>query len=597
MFKHRRMAVRPEKPVVLSWLARVDWQEETPSRGSFEVLVRHLFARLLSSVSLDAGDDASVSGTAQVAYAAALPTLLFALYLFPAYHQPFGKPGLWVQATHHFFYVDASFATMGLATVLLWDGIFPDALDALILTHLPIAGRRMLAARVVALVIFLGGILLGMSLLGILFFPAVAELPGLFIRHVFVHAFAVLTSGLCAIFSVVALQGIVVCCSSQRWGQILSTVFQSACVLFFTMLLILEPLISHLLPSLLSFSSSMLRWFPPFWFLGLYEHLLLHAGAPPVFAPLAKSGLVATALVMLVSLVTYPAAHDRRTRQVIEGVDVPTRSAAPSLLLAELLGHTVLRDSRGRAIFLWISQTLPRTRRTRLLLAFIAALILAAPLSVLLLRLVPATHAGNWLIFEVAHLAIPATAFFTITGLRTAFHAPVAQRGAWAFRVIHGRPDAAHRLGAEVWAAVCGCSVTTLTALLIYQVIPPALRDAWSIPGQVLIGALLSVLLADLLFLQERATPFTEPRASTVNDLSFTVVLYFVLFPVSALAFVSLEAWAEVSQTRGLLVLLIAVLTHGFLRLLHTFNAKGAALGTGMEEEALLPGEIGLRDG
>ncbi len=596
MFRHRQPAGRPEKPVVLSWLARVEWQEKTPPRGSFEVLVRHLFARLLSSVSLDAGDDASVSWTAQAAYAAALPTLLFALYLFPAYHQPFGKPGLWVQAAHHLFYVDASFATMGLATVLLWDGIFPDALDALILTHLPIAGRRMLAARALALAIFLGGILLGTSLLGILFFPAVAELPGLFIRQVFVHAFAVLASGLCAIFSVVALQGIVVCCSSQRWGQMLSTLFQSACVLFFAMLLILEPLISHLLQSLLV-SSSTLRWFPPFWFLGLYEHLLLHAEAPPVFAPLARSGLVATALAVLVSLVTYPAAYTRRTRQAIEGGDAPTHSAAPSLLLAELLGRTVLRDGRGRAIFFWISQTLPRTGRTRLLLAFVTALILAAPLAVLLLRLVPATYTGNLLIFELAHLAIPAAAFFTIIGLRTAFRAPVAQRGAWAFRVIYGRPGAVHRLGAEVWAVLYGCIVTTLTTLLIYQVIPPTLRISWSIAGQVLVGALLSVLLADLLFLEEHAIPFTELRVSTVNDLSFTVVLYFVLFPVAALAFVSLESWIEVSRMRGLLVFVIAALAHGFLRLLHISDAKRTISGTGMEEEALLPGEIGLRDG
>lgn len=93
---------QPEKPVVLSWLAQVQWQEKARPHSSFEVLARHLLARLLQSMALGIDEDVSISQAAQLAYAAALPQLLFALYLFPAYHYPLGKPGFWAQASHHF---------------------------------------------------------------------------------------------------------------------------------------------------------------------------------------------------------------------------------------------------------------------------------------------------------------------------------------------------------------------------------------------------------------------------------------------------------------------------------------------------------------
>ncbi len=576
---------------MLSWLARVEWQERARPRGSFEVLVRHLFARLLHSTTLDVDDAASAGRTAQLAYAAALPTVLFALYLFPAYHNPLGKPGFWEQASHHFFYVDASFAVMGLAAVLLWDGLFPDPLDALILTHLPVAASRMLAARVLALVVFLGGILLGTCLLGILFFPAVADLPVPFLRHILAHAAAVFASGLCAVFAVLAPRGAVVCCFSQRWAQRLSTMLQAACVLLFTVLLVVEPLLGHLLPSLLA--SPAWRWFPPFWFLGLYEHLLLGAGAQAAFAGFARSGLLALAALAVATAAFYPAAYARRTRQLIEGA--PSRTGALSRLAGQLLRPVLPGDGRSRAVVCWIGQTLPRLPRTRLLLAFFAALVLAAPFSVLLLKLAPATPADAALALRIARLAPPLAALLTVAGLRAAFRLPAAERGAWAFRGVHGRAQAAHRRGAEVWAACCGAAAAVLTTLLTLLALPQSARAAWSVRGQAFTGALLALLYADSLFLRERPIPFTERRAATVNDLSFAVVAFFAVLPGLAFASAAAEAWLEGSRLRTLCVSAGAALAHCGLRRLRARMSKGEAGLPDMEEELLLPGEIGLR--
>jgi hypothetical protein len=180
-------------------------------KSSFEVLVRHLLDRLLASESLGAGEE-TATRVLQMAYAVALPGVVGALFLFPLYHSPFLGPRLfWAQATDHFFYLTYGFVVMGLVTVLLWDLLFPDLLDVFILISLPIAAKKLLFARVTALAIFLGVALIGTNGLGVLFLPAVADLHGMWIRHVVAHAVSVGLCGLFAIAALIAMQGLFVC--------------------------------------------------------------------------------------------------------------------------------------------------------------------------------------------------------------------------------------------------------------------------------------------------------------------------------------------------------------------------------------------------
>ena len=580
------MAQPAEKPVVLSWLAQANWQAKEPHRTPFEVLVRHFFARLLSSATLNEGDDASVEWIAQTAYAAALPTLLFALYLFPAYHSPLGKPPFWVQATHHFFFVDASFALMGLATVLEWDLLFPDPLDALMLTPLPIQKGKLLRAKVFALAILLGGLLLWTSCFGIVFFPGTADLPNI-VRHFAAHAIEVLMAGLCAIFFVVAVQTLAICCCGRRLARTLEPLLQTACVLLFTMSLVLEPVIATLLHPLLTSPSRAASFFPPFWFFGMYEHLL--GGS---FAALARTGLLWTGILVVLAIAAYPVAYARKTRQAIEGA-IPTKHRIFSFGLPAY--RLILKDSRSRAIYAWIGQTLPRTPRTRLLLAFFAALVLALPAAVLMLKLRPDTEQGNALLLQIARLAIPMTPVLTIAGLRIALRAPVAKTGAWAFRVMQGRPNGAHLAGAQTWVTVCACFSTVLMISAAYLVLPPPLRGSLHLRSQIVIAFTLPVLFTDLLFMRETTIPFTEPRVSSVNDLSFAVSAFFVLFPVLAFALVAAEPWIGSSWFHCAEVFAASIAADWLIRLQRNKRRRESSGQSDMEEEPLLPGEIGLR--
>ena len=68
--------------------------------------------------------------------------------------------------------------------------------------------------------------------------------------------------------------------------------------------LFLFPLLSHFLDALLRSNSRAVFWFPPFWFLGLYEHLLRGESAAPVFLHLAHIAERATTVAVIMALVT-----------------------------------------------------------------------------------------------------------------------------------------------------------------------------------------------------------------------------------------------------------------------------------------------------
>ena len=109
-------------------------------QNQFGVLVAHLLHRFFHNELLASDDE--TKRVMVIAYAAALPGLLVAMFLFPAYHgfppHPLHRP-FWSQASDHYFYAMYSFLVMGAATVYEWDLLFPDLLDIFVLSVLPIA--------------------------------------------------------------------------------------------------------------------------------------------------------------------------------------------------------------------------------------------------------------------------------------------------------------------------------------------------------------------------------------------------------------------------------------------------------------------------
>lgn len=536
-----------------------------PETTVFEALIRHILDRLVNNEAL--GEDIP-SRITQLAYAIALPGVLVALYLFPAYHQPhaIGPRPEWLQIADHYFYVVYAFVIMGSVIVFEWDLLFPDLLDVFVLTTMPISQRRLLLARLCALAIFFTLTLLGTNILGTLFFPAVADLHWMWWHHLAAHFAAIAVAGAFTASFFVALQGMLLCVFGRRLFQWVSPVVQAFSILLLLSILFLFPLQAGNLKPLLQSASATVRFFPPLWFLGLYEYLLWGRATLPIFAELARTGLLATAFTIILAVATYPIAYARRTRQLIEGSAASHRRSSMAGATRRLLHLTFLRSPQYRAVYHFVSQTLLRTPRLHLYLSIYAGLGLSLALSGILLLRIQSGHVGFAFSSYGIRCAIPILVFFTVIGLRTALRASVGLRGNWLFHVIHGNPLREHLYAADRWVALCASLVSLVAVAALRTLAPSDLRGLWSTLTQLLVAIGMSVLLTDVFFLRAHTIPFTAIRQPSTKDLPISFVLYFVIFPAFVLYIASLELWIEASPGHFITMAFLFLMAHLGLR-------------------------------
>jgi hypothetical protein len=591
MFSGLRIFAPPEFPVlsleVQAQLPLVEAQEQS----QFRLLVRHLLERFFNNEMVSADGDAKAR-LLQVVYAIALPGMVVALYLFPLYHAPLERP-FWSQASDHYFYVLYSFVSMGAVSIFAWDLLFPDLLDLFVLSPLPIAGTRLFSSRIVAACLFLGVFLLGSSALGAVFFPLLSEAPGL-PRHLLAHVLAVLGSGAFAAAWILSVQAVMVTVIGERFSRAISPFLQGISMMLLLTILLLFPVSSQFLEVLVNQPAA--RYFPPFWFLGIYETLLAGSSSLPVFIGLAKAGCVALAAVFALTIVSYPLAYRRRMRYLIEGSETfDTRNLAIAPIYG-VLHATLLRNAMQRGIYHFISCSLLRTQRHRVYMAMYGGLGLALLVACTVLLRVSHGHLGLVLSPDGLRAAVPIAAFWTIAGLRTAFLSPTDRRGGWIFRVILGRPTSA-QLGTTVrWILPCVLGLTLGMVALINRVAPPELRGWNSLSCQVLVAVGLCLLLTDALFLKVRTIPFTGEARAPATNLAFVLLQYFGFFPPLVLLWVGLEPWLEASVWHVVGMVAVIGAVHLALLRIHSKDAEYHANLIDLDEdEEEFPQRLGLR--
>lgn len=564
MISLRRILRGPSQNVrSLAVLAQETVPEQQPS--AFEVLTRHLLDRLVHNKAL--GEEIPTR-IVQLAYMFALPGVLMALYLSASYHQPhaIGPRPFWLQISDHYVYSMYAFVVMGAVIVFEWDLLFPDLLDVFVLSSLPIPHRKLLLGRLLALAIFLTLVLLGTNMLGTLFFPAVADLRGMWWRHVSAHFVAVAMAGAFAASFFVALQGVLLCMLGRKIFGWISPLVQAISIVVLLTILFLTPLLSTHLRPILESNSLMARLFPPFWFLGLYERLLWGSSVLPVFVPLATTAVLATLSALAITLLTYPLAYTRRTRQLIEGSSNSWQRNWIFNLFRPILHATILRSPQQRAIYHFVSQTLFRTPRLRLYLSLYAGVAISLAMSgILLLRISP-EHIRLGFSDWGLRAAVPIFAFLLPIGIRTALNAPIGIKGSWLFHVIHGKPLPEHLQGVYCWVILWVGAVATVVASVVHSIAGTAQQDTLALLTQILFGIGLTILLTDIFFLRFHDIPFTTARTPATTDLPVSFVRYFVLFPFFVLYAVDRERWIETSPSHLGVVILLLLAFHMALR-------------------------------
>jgi hypothetical protein len=586
----------PTKHPVLSLAVQAETFTAKREQSQFEVLAHHIFYRFLHNELLTSDDD-ETNRVMLISGAIAVPGLLVALFLFPPYHgfppHPLHRP-FWAQVADHYFYVMYSFVVMGAATVYEWDLLFPDLVDVFVLSVQPIASRRLFFARVLALAIFLGLVLFGTSILGIVFLPLVAELPS-FLRHLLAHSTAVFASGMFAAATFLALQGILLNLVGENIFRRITPLLQGASIMLLLAILLLHPTITRSLEPLLA-SAPAVRFFPPFWFLGIYQRLLLGPSAPAIFHEFTRIGCYALLLMLAGTVITYPLAYRRRVRQLIEGgraIDTPSRTARP---FQRILQATILRLPAQRAIFHFISQTILRAQRQRVMLAMYGGLGIALTLSEMLVFRVGGGHVRPALLPSGIRSAIPVMIFLTVAGLRSILTSSIDRRGAWLFRVIIGRPSAGHFAGTRVWVTLWAAFIGIATAVTLHALSPESLGSRLTTLNQLLVAVGVSPLLADILFFSVRSVPFTHTRKSSITDLPLVIVRYFVLFPFLVAIIVHNESWTEASAIHFVKTLIFLVAAHLLLLKTYSRSLSQSTLDTPPDEADEFPQRLGLRD-
>jgi hypothetical protein len=568
-----------------------------PERSQFELLVRHLLDRFLNNDMVSVEEDTK-KRLILAAVVIAVPQLIFALFLYPVYHgvppiRPL-KPPFWSQVNHHYFYVMYSFVVMGVVTVFEWEQLFPELLDVFVLSTLPIPVRSLFWARIAALVMFLVMFLVVINLLGAVFFPLVVDLPGL-VRHVVAHVVTVGIAGVFVAAFFLGLQGVLIIVLGRRLSRMISPFLQGLLMMMMLTVLILSPMVMMFLQPLLESDSVVARYFPPFWFLGMYEWMLAGSSTLPVFTVLARMGIFATLLVMLVVVVTYPLAYRCRTRQLIEGFTAEGGGSWVSRPIGGLLHALVVRIPQRRAVYHFINQTLLRTQRHRVYLAMYGGVGITLMIASSIVIRLGHGHVRFGVTEYGLRAAIPMLVFWTVAGLRMALVSPVDARGNWVFGIIHGRPRLDHLEAAKVWVFLWA-SVLSLAAVAGMRAVGPVALRGWRVAVvQIVVAVGLSLLLTDAFFAKVMVVPFTKGQSGGQGNLALLVIPYLVYFPLLVMQTVDLESWMEKSVGHLVYAVGFVAVVHAGMRWRHRRRVEEQARRVELEDAEIVYQGLGLR--
>jgi hypothetical protein len=579
-----------------------------PKRSQFELLVRHFLERFFNHETASPDGDGKTR-LVQLAFATGLPGLMVAVFLWPVYH-PFkgwppgstriGPPPYWEQMNHHFFFVVYSFVVMGLITVFQWDLFFPDLLDVQVMGTLPVRARRLFMARVAAIGVLIGGFLVDANFMGALVLPLSAD-PANIVRFMGGHVAAVAAGGLFAAAAIVAAQSVLLATLGERLFRKASLVLQGMTVAGLVMLLLLFPVMSGVTPGLLQSGNRLAMWFPPYWFLGIYQNALGGDEAIGVFGRLAGIGWAALGGVLAVAVVAYPIAYLRRVKYLLEGAAARQKRNYAVAHGNSVVHAGVVRNPVGRAVFHFINQTLLRVPRYRIYLVLYGGI----GVSVLIATVLRLSFTNGELRAEASadgmRTAAGIVAFWVTVGLRTAFVSSGNQRGGWIFRFTHGRPayfDAAiEQLKAmKVWVCLSAAAVTMGVIALMWLVAPQELLTAQAFAAQLLTGCGVCVLLTDAAFAQVLRVPFTGESGGEKSNLAFTMLKFFTFFPLVTAVSLGAELWIEKSWSHFGVAGIVVLVLHWWFRWRYREVVRINSLQAEVEEgEDEFPMRLGLR--
>jgi hypothetical protein len=508
-------------------------------RDLFRVLLKHFFDRFFDNELVSRQGDMS-AGLAKVAGVLAAPGL-YCFWLMPKYVVLSFQSAAAQEAaslSDKLFMLTLSMVVMGLLTVLEWDALFPDRRDFTILIPLPIRLEMVFGAKIVSLCGFVILFFVAVNAISTFVYPFVAMrapvTPATIFGHMGVHAICIFAGTSFVFFFFVALQGLLMNFLSFRAFRRASSYVQ----LFSVFVLLLMILILMDFSSLLHSAKyrDLLYYFPPMWFLGLYESFM---GKPEPLPGLSIIAIRAVWIVVGASFLAYALSYKRHVKRSLESEEifdvVPSRL---STWMCSLVDRYAVRHPLEQACFYFTGKTMFRSRKHWLYLsAYVGVgfgLVLQGVMGALSRQGTPALDRP-----AASLLSVPLVlSFFLLSGMRFVFTLPAELRANWVFQLSDA--DGRKECLAGVRKAMFAFGITPLLLSLL-----PVYVFLWGWAAAIFhsfYDAALSLLLIEVLLFRFHKIPFTcsyLPGKANITGLWF---VYGIGFATYAYSMATLEA-------------------------------------------------------
>ena len=472
---------------------------------------------------------------------------------------------------HKLYFIGYSMAAVGLLTVLVWNALFPDRRDAMLLGGLPIRTRTVVAAKLSALVAFVVGFAVVINAPATALFSLVAGgyLPfGAFVRYPVAHFITTVSAGLLVFLALAALQTSFALVLPARLLRRVSMLAQLLFVIVLIEWLAFAPgllvRLAAIDPSVTSealaaaenpyqfvglASSRAGTWLPPVWFLGLYE--VIWGFDPDVFRRLAMISVIAVATTGSIAALAYCAAFRRIVRQALEAPPAAApRAAFVSRIGTRLASATIVRHPVEQAIVAFAARSLARSRPHRLLVAAYGGLGLAFVIGSFLS---PVTGIAESALSEslstpsVRLLSIPfVLSFFILVALRVLFTVPTEIDANRVFRMTEIDDKAVYLSGSRK-------AMWLLGALPIAVVTLPACAWLWGPAlalGHTVFWLLMAGGLTELLLYRFHKVPFACGYVPGKANVKYLWPVYALVLTAYAYWTARLELWILTDPVR-----------------------------------------------
>ncbi len=532
------------------------------------ILTRYFLDNLFGRQFLD---EEGIMGLRRVLIFAATGAVSIALYIPRVLHKKYADldalvgPEPYRQAivSDTFLMICLIVMLAAFIAALVAPAMFPSEVDYVTLTPLPISRRRIFGAKVAAVLMFAGTVIVAVVLFFAFSFPLFthsrwSDDPE--VLRIVTLAVATAAGAAFAFLSVMAIEGLILTVLPKGWITRASMLLQSAVI---AALILTAPLIFDLASPQEWQQGWRAEWllFPPAWFLGV-EQMLLGRDAEWIVT-LGRLGIIGPAVAAAISVACYGWLY-RRPERLASLPPKPPAAAGVSKTSAPTEARHRKHGGAWTAVWIFLTSTLARNRLPQLvfLIAWATGLAIVANTIQDGLRHMALPGADADATMKTAAVSMPfVLLLLSVAGLRATFHLPISLSANWMFRVTDFPLARAERLDAVEQAFI---RLAILPSLLMSAPVQLMVLGLTRGLAAMLLATLAAAVILELVLIGWRRVPFTCTWLPGKRPLPFAVMAALgVIYVVATAADAVFIAVAY--RPRGIIVLslLFAVVAFG----------------------------------